>query len=348
MKVLVTGAAGFIGSYVSLALLERGHEVVGVDNINAYYDPSLKHARLGFLNARDGFSFLELDLADHDAVKAVFERHAFQRVVHLAAQAGVRYSLENPFAYARSNLLGHLSVLECVRHAPERPFLVYASSSSVYGNDTEAPFSEAARADQPVSLYAATKRADELMSQAYTGLYGIHQVGLRFFTVYGPWGRPDMAYWLFADRILKGEPIKVFNHGDLRRDFTWIDDIVDGVLRIVTAGARDDLPAHRVYNIGNNKPEKLLDFITALERALGVEAKKTYLEMQPGDVYETAADITAIKRDYGFEPTTSIDRGLGEFADWFRAYKDGRAEVWRRTAAQGGGAGQPKRLGGSA
>lgn len=329
MRVLVTGAAGFIGSFLSQALLDSGAEVVGLDNLNDYYDPALKRARLGHLTDREGFRFQQLDLADHAALQKVFDGERFDTVVHLAAQAGVRYSLENPFAYARSNLLGHLSVLECVRHAAPRPFLIYASSSSVYGNDSVAPFSESERADRPVSLYAATKRSDELMSESYASLYGMHQVGLRFFTVYGPWGRPDMAYWLFADRILSGRPIKVFNQGNLRRDFTWIDDIVDGIVRIVTKGVQDDRPVHRVYNIGNNKPERLLDFISALEKALGREARKEFLPMQPGDVYETAADISAISRDYGFAPTTSIDAGLQRFADWFKGYRSGENMPWR-------------------
>lgn len=329
MKILVTGAAGFIGSYLSHALLDSGAEVLGLDNLNDYYDPALKHARLQYLEKREGFRFEKLDLADHEGLQKIFARENFDTVVHLAAQAGVRYSLENPFAYARSNLLGHLSVLECVRHAQPRPFLIYASSSSVYGNDSVAPFAESERADRPVSLYAATKRSDELMSESYASLYAMAQVGLRFFTVYGPWGRPDMAYWLFAERILSGRPIKVFNQGDLRRDFTWIDDIVDGIMRIVSRGMEADRPLHRVYNIGNNKPERLLDFISTLEQALGQTARKEFLPMQPGDVYETAADISAIRRDYGFAPTTSVDVGLQRFADWFKAYRSGKPMDWR-------------------
>jgi UDP-glucuronate 4-epimerase len=323
VKVLVTGAAGFIGSYVSHALLDRGAQVIGVDNVNDYYPVELKHARLARLQPREGFSFHKLDLADYEALKALPGLEGIDTVVHLAAQAGVRYSLENPFAYARSNLLGHLSILELVRHAEPRPFLIYASSSSVYGDTTEPPFSERARVDQPVSLYAATKRADELMSSTYAHLYGMELVGLRFFTVYGPWGRPDMAYWSFSERILAGEPIRVFNHGKLERDFTYIDDIVEGIMRIVEKrgvfepGERP----HRVYNIGNNSPVKLMDFIAALERALGVEADKRFEPMQPGDVHATYADIDALNRDYGFAPNTPIEQGLERFARWFKEYR---------------------------
>lgn len=323
MKVLVTGAAGFIGSYVSHALLDRGAEVIGVDNVNDYYPVELKHARLERLEPREGFTFHKLDLADYETLKVLPGIEGIDTVVHLAAQAGVRYSIENPFAYARSNLLGHLSILELVRHAQPRPFLVYASSSSVYGDTTEPPFSEEARVDQPVSLYAATKRADELMSSTYAHLYGMEQVGLRFFTVYGPWGRPDMAYWSFSERILSGEPIRVFNHGKLERDFTYIDDIVEGIMRIVEKRgvfSEGERP-HRVYNIGNNSPVKLMDFIAALEQALGVEADKRYEPMQPGDVHATYADIDALNRDYGFAPNTPIDQGLEKFSCWFKEYR---------------------------
>jgi UDP-glucuronate 4-epimerase len=329
MKFLVTGAAGFIGAYVSHSLLNRGAQVVGIDCLNDYYDPSLKTQRLAFLKDREGFTAHTLDISDAPAMAALVRDGGFDTVIHLAAQAGVRYSLKEPFAYAQSNLVGHLSVLEAVRHAPSRPFLIYASSSSVYGNSAVAPFSETERADAPESLYAATKRSCELMSSSYTQLYDLAQVGLRFFTVYGPWGRPDMAYWGFAQRILAGEPIDVFNNGDLQRDFTWIDDIVDGIVRIAERGAAPlHGQQHRIYNIGNNRPERLMDFISVLEAALGKKAEKRFLPMQPGDVYATAADISAIRTDYGFEPTTSIESGLQRFADWFIAYRKGLASQW--------------------
>jgi UDP-glucuronate 4-epimerase len=320
-RALLTGAAGFIGSYVAKAMLDRGVEVIGVDNLNNYYDVRLKRDRLARLEDKPGFVFHAADIADHDAMKALPDLEGVDVVVHLAAQAGVRFSLENPFAYARSNLLGHLSVLELVRHLQARPLLVYASSSSVYGANTKAPFAETDRVDNPVSLYAATKRSDELMSEAYSRLYGMELIGLRFFTVYGPWGRPDMAYWSFTRDILAGKPIRVFNHGDLMRDFTYIDDIVAGVLSValdepkVAASA-----AHRIYNIGNNKPEKLLRFIEILEQAAGHEAEKIFEPMQQGDVRATFADIGAIQRDYGFAPTTSLEQGIPRFVEWYRAY----------------------------
>jgi UDP-glucuronate 4-epimerase len=316
--ILVTGAAGFIGSYVCRALLERGAAVLGVDDLNAYYSPALKRARLATLEGAKGFRFVELDIADHEALFGLAEHDQVETVVHLAAQAGVRYSLENPFAYAHSNLAGHLSVLEFCRHAKRFERLVYASSSSVYGLDSTPPFREDERADAPISLYAATKRADELMSATYAHLYKIPQIGLRFFTVYGPWGRPDMAYWTFTQKILAGEPIQVFNNGDLRRDFTYIDDIVTGVIATVTEPMRlDPARPHRVYNIGNNRPVELLRFIEVLEQAIGREAIKDFKPMQPGDVYETCADIEAIRGDYGFEPKTPLEVGLPRFVDWF-------------------------------
>lgn len=320
MKILVTGAAGFIGNAVAIALLKKSYCVVGVDNINSYYSKKLKNARLERIGDTKRFEFHQMDVSDYNALSDIFAKHDFDSVIHLAAQAGVRYSIENPFAYAQSNILGHLSILESVRRTKSEPFLIYVSSSSVYGNDTQAPFLEAARADKPVSLYAATKRSDELMSESYTSLYGINQVGLRFFTVYGPWGRPDMAYWLFSERIMAGQNINVFNEGNLRRDFTWIDDIVDGIVRVLEGGKRADLPQHRVYNIGNNRSEKLLDFIDTLERALGLSSRKTFLPMQAGDVYETSADISAIQSHYGFSPATPISEGLPIFAEWFKNY----------------------------
>ncbi len=324
--ILVTGAAGFIGSYVARALLERGASVIGIDNLNDYYPPSLKKARLARLSGEKGFSFHELDIADHDGLKALPGALDADRVVHFAAQAGVRYSLQNPFAYARSNLVGHLSVLELVRAAPKKPRLVYASSSSVYGANTKVPFAESDPVTQPVSLYAATKRADELMSETYARLYGAEQVGLRFFTVYGPWGRPDMAYWSFADNILSGKPIRVFNNGDLSRDFTWIDDIVEGVVATVEKPMKKagDVP-HRLYNIGNNKPAKLMRFIEILEEACGAKAIKEMAPMQPGDVHATYADIDAIAADYGFAPTTSLETGIPIFVEWFKKYRESAA-----------------------
>lgn len=317
-KVFITGAAGFIGSYVAHKLLDQGANVVAVDNLNSYYLPRLKQIRLEQLSARENFTFFNVDIADHETLRGLEGVNDADIIVHLAAQAGVRYSLENPFAYASSNLTGHLSILELARHAPKSPRLVYASSSSVYGANTKAPFSEKDPVTQPVSLYAATKRADELMSEAYARLYGVEQIGLRFFTVYGPWGRPDMAYWSFTENILSGKPIRVFNDGDMMRDFTYIDDIVAGVLATATKPAvfEGETP-HRIYNIGNNKPEKLLYFIEVLEDALGRKAEKIFEPMQPGDVYATYADIDAISNDYGFAPTTSLEEGIPKFVEWF-------------------------------
>lgn len=329
MKVLVTGVAGFIGAHVSNVLLDRSVAVTGVDNLNDYYATALKRQRLAFLQGREGFVAHQLDISDAPAMAALIEDGGFDTVIHLAAQAGVRHSINAPFAYAQSNLIGHLSILEAVRQSQTRPFLIYASSSSVYGNSAVAPFSEVERADTPESLYAATKRSCELMSTSYSQLYGLAQVGLRFFTVYGPWGRPDMAYWGFAQKILDGEPIDVFNNGNLQRDFTWIDDVVDGVIRIARRGpAPLHGQLHRIYNIGNNKPERLLDFIAVLERALGHQAAKRFSPMQPGDVRATAADISAIQADYGYHPVTSIETGLSRFARWYIAYREGRAAQW--------------------
>ena len=320
-RVLLTGAAGFVGFHVANRLLDQGIAVTGVDNLNAYYPVKLKEERLKRLAARDGFEFHRIDVSDHEGLKALPAASSAEVVLHLAAQAGVRYSLENPFAYAQSNLMGHLSILELVRHAPQKPLLVYASSSSVYGANTKAPFSEEDRVDNPVSLYAATKRSDELMSEAYSRLYGMEQIGLRFFTVYGTWGRPDMAYWSFTQNILEGKPIRVFNNGDLQRDFTWIDDIVEGVVSVATkkpaSGAAEK---HRVYNIGNNKPEKLMRFIEIVEQAAGRKAKKIFEPMQAGDVHATYANVDAIARDYGFAPTTSLEQGIPRFVEWYRGY----------------------------
>ncbi len=322
MKILVTGAAGFVGFHASKRLLAAGHEILGIDNMNAYYDVRLKQARLSELEQDAGFRFRHLDLADRGEMASLFASEALDVVLHLGAQAGVRYSIENPFAYLDSNLTGTLTVLEgCRRHGVKH--LVYASSSSVYGSNTKLPFSMQDRVDTPVSLYAATKKADELMSHTYAHLYGFPITGLRFFTVYGPWGRPDMAYFKFADAILEGRPIDVYNHGDMRRDFTYIDDIVDGIEAIVTrtpAAASDKVP-HRVYNLGHNHPEQLLDMIRLLEDFLGVQAQKNFLPMQPGDVYSTFADITETTRDYGFVPKVPLEQGLKQFADWYRGYR---------------------------
>lgn len=320
MTVLVTGAAGFVGAHLCKRLLEQGETVVGVDDLNAYYDPALKHARLGWLDhAR--FRFQHMNVAEAPAFTALVEQERPSCIVHLAAQAGVRYSIENPFAYERANVAGHLSVLEAVRHAKHRPQLLYASSSSVYGDrplDPSRGFSEDDPVDRPVSLYAATKRSGELFSTTYANLYGIASTGLRFFTVYGPWGRPDMAYFLFADAILKGEPIEVFGQGRMARDFTYIDDIVDGVVALMAAP-----PAageHRIFNIGDSQPRGLMTMIDILERALGVEAKKIMKPMQPGDVTATYADVSRLHALTGYAPKVSLEEGLSRFVAWRKGY----------------------------
>lgn len=332
LKVLVTGAAGFIGFHVSRYLLERGDEVVGIDNLNEYYDVSLKQARLEQLRTFSGFSFLKLDIADRFGVSELFAAQAFDRVVHLAAQAGVRYSLENPHAYADSNLLGFLNILEGCRHNNIQ-HLVYASSSSVYGANETMPFSVHDNVDHPVSLYAATKKCNELMAHSYSHLYGLPVTGLRFFTVYGPWGRPDMSPFLFARAILEGQPIKVFNHGLHRRDFTYIDDIVEGVVRVLDriaspnaewSGMKPD-PAssrapYRVYNIGNNDPIELLKYIELIERAIGIKANKQLLPLQPGDVEHTYADVEDLVLATGYKPFTPIEEGVEKFVAWYREY----------------------------
>ena len=319
MLYLVTGVAGFIGSRIAEALLADGHEVIGIDNVNDYYDVSLKRARLHNMRREKGFRFLQQDIADHDALLALPERDSIDRVVHLAAQAGVRYSLENPFAYAASNLTGHLSVLEFCRRAAKAPLLVYASSSSVYGNDARAPFREDANVDRPVSLYAATKRSDELMSQAYAKLFDIQQIGVRFYTVYGPWGRPDMAYWSFTDRIIRGETIRVFNGGRMKRDFTYISDAIAGLKAIATQEPhfiKGERP-HRLYNIGHNQPVELMSFIHEIEIATGKPARIALEPMQPGDVEETCADITRMQTVYCYQPNVPISEGIAAFVDWF-------------------------------
>lgn len=321
MTYLVTGAAGFIGYHVSRALLEKGESVVGLDDMNDYYTPDLKHARLKQLENEEGFEFGEVDIADEARLEAFLKDRPIRKIIHLAAQAGVRYSLENPRAYVRSNLAGHTNMLEYARNLSTLEHMIYASSSSVYGGRTDLPFLESDRADHPVSLYAATKRSDELISHTYAHLYRIPLIGLRFFTVYGPWGRPDMAYWSFTQKIIADEEIEVFNHGDMLRDFTYIDDIVDGILRIAQKGMVQKLDApHALYNIGNNNPEKLEDFISILEKRVGKKAVRKNLPMQPGDVPATYADITAIRRDYGFEPKTNLEDGLGKFVGWYRQY----------------------------
>ena len=320
MKVLVTGAAGFIGMHVCQRLLARGDEVVGIDNLNDYYDIALKEARLAQLQGLPGFRFQRLDLADRAGMAALFAGERPQRVVHLAAQAGVRYSLQNPHAYADSNLTGFLNILEGCRHTACE-HLVYASSSSVYGDNEKTPFAEDDNVDRPVSLYAATKKANELMAHAYSHLYTFPATGLRFFTVYGPWGRPDMAYFSFAAAILDGRPIEVYNHGQLQRDFTYIDDIVEGVVRVLDKPATADTVAphacHRVYNIGNHQPVALLDFIGAIETALGREAIKQLRPMQPGDVHTTYADTARLADRVDFAPRTPLAEGIARFASWF-------------------------------
>lgn len=319
MQYLVTGAAGFIGMYVAKRLLEAGHEVVGLDNLNSYYEPALKDYRLARLTPYDRFTFVQLDLADRNGMAALFKKYQFQRVIHLAAQAGVRYSIENPFAYIDSNLTGMMTILEGCRHNPVE-HLVYASSSSVYGMNDKVPFSETDVVDNPVSLYAATKKSNELLAHSYAKLYSIPTTGLRFFTVYGPAGRPDMAPWLFTEAILKGEPIKVFNHGKMMRDFTYIDDIVEGVLRIQDIFPADTIP-YSLYNIGNNQPIQLARFIQAIETATGKTAEKVMLGMQPGDVERTWADTERLQKAVGYKPQTEIEDGIQAFVDWYKQYR---------------------------
>ena len=329
-KILVTGAAGFIGFHTAKKLLDRGDQVVGLDIVNDYYQVSLKQDRLAQLEGRDGFQFAKVALEDRDAMSGVFDTHDFDSVIHLAAQAGVRYSLENPQAYVDANLVGFVNVLEACRHN-NIGHLTYASSSSVYGANKNKPFGVTDRVDHPVSLYAASKKANELMAHTYSHLFGLPTTGLRFFTVYGPWGRPDMAMWLFTEAILKGEAINVFNHGKMRRDFTYVDDIVEGVIRV-----NDNVPQpnpdkdpmddsttaapYKVYNIGNNKPVELMHMIEVLEKAIGRTANKNMMDIQPGDVPETFADIDALQRDVGFKPDTPIETGIERFVDWYKSY----------------------------
>ncbi len=329
-QVLVTGAAGFIGFHTANRLLDRGDQVVGLDNLNAYYNVQLKKDRLQRLQGCEAFEFQQLALEDRDGMFRLFEQKQFDSVIHLAAQAGVRYSLTNPHAYVDSNLVGFMNILEACRHNKVR-HLTYASSSSVYGSNRNIPFSVDDRVDHPISLYAASKKANELMAHTYSHLFGLPTTGLRFFTVYGPWGRPDMAMWLFTEAILKGKPIDVFNHGRMRRDFTFVDDIVEGVVRVndnipqpnADADPMDDATTaapYRIYNIGNNQPVELMKMIEVLEDCLGRKAEKNMLPMQPGDVPETYADIDALQRDVGFRPATPIETGIRRFVEWYRSY----------------------------
>ena len=322
MRVLLTGGGGFIGFHATVALLARGHSVVAVDELNSYYDPALKAARLKQLEGNPAYRFVKADIAESGALAKAAAGERFDVILHLAAQAGVRYALQDPAAYTRSNLVGHHNVLEFARHHDGLQHLVYASSSSVYGNDTTPPYSEDARADHPVSYYGATKRAGELLSYSYAELFGLKQTGLRFFTVYGPWGRPDMAYWLFTDSILKGKPIPVFGGGKLRRDFTYIDDIVSAVVRIVETpfAAEPGRAPHKVYNLGNSHPEEVSTLIHIIEQATGNRAIIEETEGPRGDVSETYADISRASRDFGFAPRVSLPDGIGRFVGWFRQY----------------------------
>ena len=332
MKYLVTGAAGFIGFHVVQRLTEQGHDVIGIDNLNDYYDVNLKLARLHALKGDSKFSFVELDLADREGIAQLFAAEKFNRVIHLAAQAGVRYSIDNPMAYADSNLVGHLTILEGCRHNNVE-HLVYASSSSVYGLNSKTPFATSDSVDHPISLYAATKKSNELMSHTYSHLYDIPTTGLRFFTVYGPWGRPDMALFKFTKAIINGEPIDVYNQGDMRRDFTYIDDIVEGIIRIqdiipqknndwkVESGSAADSSApYKIFNIGNGNPVKLLDFIESLENSLGIKANKNLMPMQPGDVYQTYADIDDLFAVTKHKPSVSVQHGVEQFVRWYRDF----------------------------
>ncbi|POU66406.1 protein CapI [Pantoea sp. PSNIH4] len=331
MNYLVTGAAGFIGFHVTQRLLSAGHQVVGIDNLNDYYDVNLKRARLNQITSSD-FTFIECDLADRDAIASLFAEQRFQRVIHLGAQAGVRYSIDNPHAYADANLIGHLNILEGCRHH-KIEHLLYASSSSVYGLNRKMPFSTDDSVDHPVSLYAATKKANELMSHTYSHLYGIPTTGLRFFTVYGPWGRPDMALFKFTRAIIAGESIDVYNNGEMRRDFTYIDDITESIFRlqdvipqkdenwtVETGSPATSSAPYRVYNIGNSQPVTLMAYIEALEKALGMQARKNMLPMQPGDVLETSADTQALFDGIGFKPQTGVEEGIKRFVEWYRAF----------------------------
>lgn len=332
MSILITGRSGFIGMHLSKKLLDQGHQIIGLDNLNDYYDVQLKKDRLEILNKYDNFTFYEADLADREAVEAIFDKEKIDVVINLAAQAGVRYSLENPHAYVDSNLVGFVNILESCRHH-EIKHLIYASSSSVYGANVKMPFSTDDEVNHPVSLYAATKKSNELMAHTYSHLFNVPTTGLRFFTVYGPMGRPDMAYFSFTKKILAGETIQVFNNGEMMRDFTYIDDIVEGIERLIdqppkanpdfdreNPTASGSYAPYKVYNIGNNQPVKLMDFIQTIEKHLGIEAKKEFLPMQPGDVKATYADIDDLTEATGFKPSTTIDQGIKKFVDWYMGY----------------------------
>lgn len=325
--ILITGAAGFIGFHLAKLLLSEGAAVVGMDNMNDYYDVSLKESRLAILNEYERFTFIKGSISNAELVRFVFDDHHPDIVVNLAAQAGVRYSIDNPQSYIDSNITGFFNILEACRHSYDSDsgvkHLIFASSSSVYGNQQKTPFSISDPVDRPISLYAATKKSNELMGYSYSHLYGIPMTGVRFFTVYGPFGRPDMAYFKFADKMRRGEPIQIYNNGDMLRDFTYVDDIVSGLEKMLCAPPEEkDGALFALYNIGNNKPEKLLDFIDILEDELGMKAKREYLPMQPGDVYQTYADVDDLIRDFGFSPSTSLREGISRFASWYRDYYD--------------------------
>ena len=319
MSILVTGIAGFIGSHVARVLLERGEQIIGIDNFSDYYDVNLKKNRLKVLENFDNFTFHNVDISNIVSVENIYKKYTFNKVCHLAAQAGVRYSLEAPMEYINTNIVGHTNILECCRNYNVKN-IVYASSSSVYGGNTKVPFSVKDRVDNPVSLYAATKRADELISYTYHHLYDLNTIGLRFFTVYGPWGRPDMATWIFTKKIINKEPIDVYNNGNMERDFTYIDDIVAGTISVLDSINKEGLKLSKVYNIGNNKPENLLSFISVIENYLNIKAIKKFKPIQPGDVIKTYADISDIKNDFNFLPTTSIKEGVPKFIDWYKLY----------------------------
>ena len=331
-RILVTGSSGFIGFHLSRVLLEKGYKVVGIDNMNDYYDVRLKQGRLNILEKYDDYTFYKIDLKHKEKIDSIFEKYRFDYVIHLAAQAGVRYSIENPYSYVDSNLIGFINILEACRHYPVK-HLLYASSSSVYGGNKVVPFSTEHQVDHPVSLYAATKKSNELMAHTYSHLYKIPTTGLRFFTVYGPWGRPDMAYFSFTNDILNGKSIKVFNHGKMERDFTYIDDIIEGIYKLLPLAPKtnpnwnetkdnlsESFAPYKVYNIGNNHPVQLEKFISVLEDKIGKKAEKIYMEMQPGDVIRTYADTSDLEKAIGFKPSTSIEDGLKKFADWYKEF----------------------------
>lgn len=332
MKILITGAGGFIGFHLAQRLLSDGHSLIGIDNLNDYYDVQLKESRLNLLMHNELFQFFKIDIKDHNSIMSLFKQEQPTHVIHLAAQAGVRYSIENPMAYVDSNLIGFVNMLEACRHYPVKHFM-YASSSSVYGGNKIAPFSTNHNVDHPVSLYAATKKSNELLAHSYSHLYHIPTTGLRFFTVYGPYGRPDMAYFSFTQDILAGRPIKVFNHGQMERDFTYIDDIVEGILQLIPKAPianklwdeshdsiSESFAPYKIYNIGNNNPIPLMRFIHALESSIGIEAKKIYMDMQPGDVLRTYADVSDLEHDIGFKPSTTIEEGINRFIEWYLDY----------------------------